>query len=768
MPLPPTETETEHPVQSRPAQPIQSTMRTAILAAIRTHHATIVLALPIVLVTLVMGLLGWRVSADEALRVGTEADRIYLADGFYAPEQSAEHGIYRWSQPLAQIVLPNWGPGRIHVKVKGIAGAGGEIALKLEGTTLAQQTVAPGQEWTLEGWGDAEVGTPGVSLESQQYSRPGEGRSLGLLVEQLELYAPDARLRAWLAVALLGLAGILLYAFLLARAIRAFFAMLVGASVPLLYGPLAAYRDPWIAVVAWVAPVVLVAALLLHSRSTHLIHEGSGFRISRSALIMLSLCAALMLLYLGYMNAFDADRMYQVSAGLAEYGRPTRYPGFETWTKYGFGQPLIAVPFYWLGKVGVWLGGELDGVTRLTVSFTNLVVTALTLLLLYRAVRRFASVGTSLAVAATYLLATPALSYARTFFSEPAGGLLLLASILLILPASSSAQGEPDWQAPRPMRLLLSGLCLGAMLLFKPAFAVYWPAVGLAVLWLCLRRQGAGAAQASSVSWPVVRRLIGNLAIFGAGPALALVMQGAYNYIRYAPLSGALFRTGYEKEVGFSTPLLEGLGGLLFSPGKSVFLYAPVLLLMPVGLWLMFRRGGTVGRLVASLVLAEVVVGFGFNAMWWAWTGNFAWGPRLIMPVLPLMIWALAFCGRRRGAEGNGQKASKGRQGVVAAWAVLGVLGVAANIAGTMVDFQVYFRNYGLLLAGDPGEGVTLYDPANSPLLVEARYLWDGLTAAVYRPSLASLGMPAVWDVLVPGGLVLISVACLWGASRRS
>jgi len=103
----------------------------------------------------------------------------------------------------------------------------------------------------------------------------------------------------------------------------------------------------------------------------------------------------------------------------------------------------------------------------------------------------------------------------------------------------------------------------------------------------------------------------------------------------------------------------------------------------------------------------------------------------------------------------------------VAAWVVLGVLGAAVNIAGTMVDFQVYFRNYGLLLAGDPGEGVTLYDPANSPLLVEARYLWDGLTAAVYRPSLASVGMPAVWDVLVPGGLVVVAVACLWASTRR-
>ncbi|HST05374.1 MAG TPA: glycosyltransferase family 39 protein [Chloroflexia bacterium] len=722
----------------------------------RTYRAAILLTMPILLVTLVMGLLGWRVSADEELRVGTEADRVYLADGFYAPEQNVEHGIYRWTQPLAQLVLPNWGPGRIHVKVTGIAGAGGDIALKLEGTMLAQQTVTPGQEWTLEGWGDTSVGSPHASLESQEYSPPGEGRSLGLLVEELEIYAPYARLRAWLAVALLGLAGILLYAFLRIRTGRALFSMLAGACVPLLYGPLAAYRDPWTTVVAWVAPVALGFVLLLHWRSERLAHDETRVRrIPRTVLIVITLCAALVLLYLGYMNAFDSDRMYQVSAGIAEYGRPTRYPGFETWTKYGFGQPLIAVPFYWLGKVGVWLGGELDGITRLTVSFTNLIVTGLTLLLLYRAARRFASVGTSLAVAATYLLATPALNYGRTFFSEPAGGLFLLASILLILPDGQSLA------APRALRLLLSGLCLGAMLLFKPAFAVYWPAVGLAVLWLVWRRTTDDRRLTTGIA--IVRAI----AIFGVGPILALVAQGAYNYIRYAPLANAIFRTGYEKEPGFSTPLLEGLGGLLFSPGKSVFLYAPVLILVPIGLWLMFRRGESVGRLVACLIVAEIVAGFGFNAMWWAWTGNFAWGSRLIVPVLPLMVWALAFCGRERATEAeHNDEPSKGKQTLLAAWIALGVLGTAINIAGTMVDFQVYFRNYGLLLAGDPGEGVTLYDPANSAILVEARYLWDGLTAAVYRPSLASVGMPAIWDVLVPGGLVLISVACLWGATR--
>jgi hypothetical protein len=251
-------------------------------------------------------------------------------------------------------------------------------------------------------------------------------------------------------------------------------------------------------------------------------------------------------------------------------------------------------------------------------------------------------------------------------------------------------------------------------------------------------------------------------------------MQAGYNYIRYAPLANAFLRTGYEKEPGFSTPLLEGLGGILFSPGKSLFLYAPVLLLAPIGLWLMFRRKETSGKLTVALILAEVAAGLLFNSLWWAWTGNFAWGPRLIMPILPLLIWPLSALPVSRSAttQNNTELRTqnsklKTRYLALGAWIILGVIGALVSIPGALVDFQVYFHAYGLYLAGDPGEVVTLYDPANSPLLVEPGYLLNGLTAAFHRPSLASTGMPAIWDAIVPAALVVLALACLWYGTRR-
>ena len=109
-----------------------------------------------------------------------------------------------------------------------------------------------------------------------------------------------------------------------------------------------------------------------------------------------------------------------------------------------------------------------------------------------------------------------------------------------------------------------------------------------------------------------------------------------------------------------------------------------------------------------------------------------------------------------------------GLRPIQAFWLVLAVLGALVSIPGALVDFQVYFRSYGLALAGDPGEAVTLYDPANSPLLVEPGYLLNGLTAAIHRPSLASTGMAPVWDALVPGALVVLALLCLWYGTRSA
>jgi hypothetical protein len=721
-------------------------------------------------------LLAIQVSGHERVPIGTEADRIYIVDGFYDPERTDQHGPYRWSQPLGQIILPNWGPGRINVSISGV-GAGvapSEAVLEIEGVPLDRVETTPGQPWRVSAWGDSTERTPRIYLSGPRLDAPGEGRELGRLVQQMEIFAPDARMRALFHLGLLAAGSLLLYLCVWLWTARPLFALIVGVAALALFGPLAVFRDRWVETIAWGLPVITGGFLLLY-RLFPSLRANRLSRRWRTALALISLSAALLLLALGYLNAFDSERMYQVSAGLAEYGLPTRYPGRETWTKYGFGQPLIAVPFYYLGKAGEALGGDYGLVTRFAVSLTNLPLTALLLWVLYRACRRFAGVSVSLAVCATFLLSTLTLNYARTFFSEPAGALLLLAALLLIVPRRDEAM-------PGGGRILLAGACLGAMILLKPAFVIYWPAPGLAVLWLAWKstgdksrsahRQTAEAPTDPSVpDRSVARRLTPVIrmgALFAIGPVMGGLIQIGYNYLRYWDVSNPLFRTGYEREEGFTTPLFEGLYGLLFSPGKSLFLYAPVLILAPIGLIIMYRRWGWPGRLAALLIIASSIVSLVFNALWWVWSGNFAWGPRLILPIFPLLAWALAPLGEwavDNLRSGGRQLAARLTLGT---GAVLVAAGALTNIPGALVDFQVYYRLRDLLIAGaDPREDVTFYDPIESPLLVEPGYMLDGLTAAVHRPSLADTGMPPQWDIIVPGALVLLAIGTLWLATRR-
>jgi hypothetical protein len=722
------------------------------------------------LVFVALALIAERVSAHEEVRFGTIVDSIYVGDGFYKPEESVEHGPYRWTHPLGLLTLRDWGPGRIHVSISGVGATPSEALLKIDGEPVGHTDIEAGQPWKAQGWGMARSRNPVVSLEGPAFKPANDARTLGRLVTHLEVYAPEARTRAWINLGLLSLAALLLYSALFIWFGRTGLALMVGTAFPAVFGPLAIYRDKWMDSVAWVAPVVLTILLLATWKLKPPGGEARHFRWT-TALICAALTAALFLLAQGFLNAFDSERMYQVTAGLAEYGLPTRYPGRDTWTKYGFGQSLLAVPFYLLGKLGVAFGGDYATLTRFAVSLTNLPLTALTCWLLYRAGRRFASVGVSLALAATYLLTTPALNYARTFFSEPAGAALLLAALLLLVPRD----GE---RMPSGSRIALAGACLGVMIWLKPAFVIYWFAPGTVVLALAARGatsskyreasaeplvEGGQKAETSAGRSGAMRSravVIAGL-LFAIGPVVAGIVQLGYNYLRYGDVRNGLFRTGYEREPGFSTPLLEGLGGLLFSPGKSLFLYAPALILAPLGLWLMYRRGSSPGRLAAILILTQTVVSLIFNALWWAWTGNFAWGPRLIIPVLPLLALPLASVGEW--ASGIANYLSKA---VLAAWVALAILGGLVSIPGALVDFQVYYRLYGLELAGDPGEEVTIYSVADSPLLVESGYLLNGLTASMRRPNLSDAGLPDAWDVLVPASLAIFSLLATWVAAR--
>lgn len=116
--------------------------------------------------------------------------------------------------------------------------------------------------------------------------------------------------------------------------------------------------------------------------------------------------------------------------------------------------------------------------------------------------------------------------------------------------------------------------------------------------------------------------------ILGAGVVLFL----GYNYLRY----GEWFNFGYPGE-GFTGNLAVGLYGLLFSFGKGLILFAPITIFCIA--WFMFkhREMEPLHRYLFTTSLISFVCYLIVYAKWGSWHGGWCWGPRFLLPFVPLI-----------------------------------------------------------------------------------------------------------------------------------
>ncbi len=87
----------------------------------------------------------------------------------------------------------------------------------------------------------------------------------------------------------------------------------------------------------------------------------------------------------------------------------------------------------------------------------------------------------------------------------------------------------------------------------------------------------------------------------------------------------------------FDTPLATGLHGFLLSPGKSVFIFAPPVVLALAGL----RRLWKLERGVATVALLLPLTYLVFFARYTQWEGGYCVGPRYLVPSIVLLSLGL-------------------------------------------------------------------------------------------------------------------------------
>jgi hypothetical protein len=128
-----------------------------------------------------------------------------------------------------------------------------------------------------------------------------------------------------------------------------------------------------------------------------------------------------------------------------------------------------------------------------------------------------------------------------------------------------------------------------------------------------------------------LRRAVEWGAWYTAGAAGPLLLLLAVNRWRYG--SATNFGYAFGKATGQSYPILRGIAGQWLSSGKSIFLYAPIVIVVVLGLWWAVRRAPMELCLLGSIVLVNTL----FFARVQFWSGDWAWGPRYMQIVLPCL-----------------------------------------------------------------------------------------------------------------------------------
>lgn len=296
----------------------------------------------------------------------------------------------------------------------------------------------------------------------------------------------------------------------------------------------------------------------------------------------------------------------------------------------GIGYTLVSVPFYSAGKFFIGMLPVPESyhtfILKGFFSLANQFICALIGLLFFVFCRRLEySSKISFFLTSALLFSTNLFPYAKSSMREP----------LLTLCLLGAAYGLFAFKTERKVKHLhLAGFALFYLLNTKisyvvalPIFALYFILIYDLQLFNPFRFRDLAVLFGNRMFWRH-----GSVLIFWIAAACAVI--GWINYMQF----GNVFSSGYTgKPQPFNNPLVRGLFGLLLSPGKSFFLYAPVTILIFWSAVKWYRRYSKEAVFFALLFLVMLFL----HAKYFAWAGDGSWGPRYLIPLLPFFVLPL-------------------------------------------------------------------------------------------------------------------------------
>ena len=297
-----------------------------------------------------------------------------------------------------------------------------------------------------------------------------------------------------------------------------------------------------------------------------------------------------------------------VSDGFGVKGKDGRYYSY-----YGLGWSVLAVPFYILGKFA-------RGGSESLVCIMQLLAGAVTVTVVFLfCVSLGYSDRSSLVSAIFYGFGSMAWPLAKQPFEHVVETLFVLLSVYFLYLFTMKNKIS---------RLILSVVFMGIALTIRLTTILILPALFFIGGAFCLNN--TSLKDSMKILFKYVIAYITVLL-----PFLIIIIW--YNYYRF----GSIYETGYQLiaaktglDYFYGTPLLTSLRGFLLSPGKGIFYYSPVALLFFIPIVPFYRKHSA---LAVSFIMI-ISSNFLFFSKYHYWHGDWAWGPRYLLVILPFMI----------------------------------------------------------------------------------------------------------------------------------
>ncbi len=433
--------------------------------------------------------------------------------------------------------------------------------------------------------------------------------------------------------------------------------------------------------------------------------------------LLFGLVAAVYLLTLrGHFGSRDEEALYMTTVWLTKSAEAALHLSITTpepggvqtplYWFYEFGQPVLAIPLYLLADrlAGLFPLAEHTYITRFVLTLFNVGVTAATVAQLYRLGRALGyGARAATLTALVYGLGTLAWPYSRTFFRDPLVGLALVSALLALVRWRVEGGRRPALSAGAWLLLAVASKLTAVVLV--PLFVAYALSGPAARRYRArLRRREAGAIAA-----PRYALVAAAVAVLLLGGAVFLGVRAKFDDLHgHYDLVGRVLAG--RQDLSYA---VRALYGLTLSPGKGLLPFAPPVLAGLIGLGFLARTRRAEALLCGAAGGLFVLI-YSFDT---GWHGGACWGPRYLLPVLPLLMLPFGALATRVWAA---RRTGRGQVGL----ALLGVLllaGGVVQVAALAVDPIEYYldvlRHHPLTLETGPDYLQEIhFDPALSPI----------------------------------------------------